>query len=44
MLVALTFDAGSDAGNTARVHDILANNHIHATFGITGCGLGPTPV
>ena len=35
-VVALTFDAGSDAGNTARVLEILANNRIHATFGITG--------
>jgi peptidoglycan-N-acetylglucosamine deacetylase len=35
-LVALTFDAGSDAGNTVRALEVLANNHIHATFGITG--------
>jgi peptidoglycan/xylan/chitin deacetylase (PgdA/CDA1 family) len=35
-LVALTFDAGSDAGNTIAILDILARSHIHATFGITG--------
>lgn len=35
-VVALTFDAGSDAGNTARILDILAADHIPATFGITG--------
>ncbi len=36
MAVALTFDAGSDVGNTARILDVLAVDHIHATFGITG--------
>ncbi len=35
-LVALTFDAGSDAGGTARILDLLAASHIHATFGMTG--------
>lgn len=35
-LVALTFDAGSDAGNTARILAILGADGIHATFGITG--------
>ena len=35
-LVALTFDAGSDAGNTARILDLLAADDIHATFGLTG--------
>jgi peptidoglycan/xylan/chitin deacetylase (PgdA/CDA1 family) len=35
-LAALTFDAGSDAGNTIVILDILARSHIHATFGITG--------
>ena len=35
-IVALTFDAGSDAGHTAQILDILAADHIHATFGITG--------
>jgi peptidoglycan-N-acetylglucosamine deacetylase len=42
-LVALTFDAGSDAGNTTAVLDILAANHIHATFGITGLWAQATP-
>jgi peptidoglycan/xylan/chitin deacetylase (PgdA/CDA1 family) len=35
-VVALTFDAGSDAGRTAQILDILASDHIQATFGITG--------
>jgi peptidoglycan/xylan/chitin deacetylase (PgdA/CDA1 family) len=35
-LVALTFDAGSDPGNTIAILDILASARIHATFGITG--------
>lgn len=35
-VVALTFDAGSDAGNTARILDLLAASGIRATFGITG--------
>ena len=35
-VVALTFDAGSDAGRTADILRILADNHIHATFGLTG--------
>lgn len=35
-MVALTFDAGSDAGRTAEILRILADNHIHATFGLTG--------
>lgn len=35
-IVALTFDAGSDTGNTARIVDLLAAAHIQATFGITG--------
>lgn len=34
--MALTFDAGSDVGNTARVLDILSAEGIRATFGITG--------
>src|SRR5690606_33284935 len=34
--VALTFDAGSDAGHAAEILDILAANRITATFGITG--------
>lgn len=35
-VVALTFDAGSDTGNAARILDILAANHIRASFGVTG--------
>ena len=35
-VVALTFDAGSDVGSTAAILRILADNHIHATFGLTG--------
>ncbi|HEX5616050.1 MAG TPA: polysaccharide deacetylase family protein [Acidimicrobiia bacterium] len=34
--VALTFDAGSDAGSTARILDVLAARDVDATFGITG--------
>ena len=34
--VALTFDAGSDAGHTAAILDSLGANGITATFGITG--------
>lgn len=33
---ALTFDAGSDPGWTAAILDILATNHVHASFGVTG--------
>ena len=35
-IVALTFDAGSDLGNTALVLDLLAENGVIASFGITG--------
>lgn len=34
--VALTFDAGSDAGATARILDVLGASEVAATFGITG--------
>jgi peptidoglycan/xylan/chitin deacetylase (PgdA/CDA1 family) len=34
--IALTFDAGSDAGYTALILDVLAANGIHASFGMTG--------
>ncbi len=34
--VAFTFDAGSDAGYTTAILDLLAADHIHASFGITG--------
>ncbi|MDQ6648966.1 MAG: polysaccharide deacetylase family protein [Actinomycetota bacterium] len=35
-LVALTFDAGADTGNTARILDVLAAERVAATFGLTG--------
>ena len=35
-VVALTFDAGADAGNTAAILAVLGARRIHATFGITG--------
>jgi peptidoglycan-N-acetylglucosamine deacetylase len=34
--VALTFDAGSDAGSTSQILDVLAQSGLHASFGITG--------
>ena len=34
--VALTFDAGADAGYTTQILDTLQANGIHATFGMTG--------
>jgi peptidoglycan/xylan/chitin deacetylase (PgdA/CDA1 family) len=34
--VALSFDAGSDTGYTADILDLLAREHIHASFGVTG--------
>jgi peptidoglycan/xylan/chitin deacetylase (PgdA/CDA1 family) len=34
--VALTFDAGADRGNAARIIDLLNAEGIHATFGVTG--------
>jgi len=34
--VALTFDAGSDAGYAAQVLDTLKANGVHASFGMTG--------
>ena len=34
--IALTFDAGSDTGNTAAILDLLAARHVHATFSLTG--------
>lgn len=34
--IALTFDAGSDAGHTAEILDLLAANHVRATFSLTG--------
>jgi peptidoglycan/xylan/chitin deacetylase (PgdA/CDA1 family) len=35
-VVALTFDAGSDAGHTAAILDELASRGIRATFALTG--------
>jgi peptidoglycan/xylan/chitin deacetylase (PgdA/CDA1 family) len=35
-VVALTFDAGSDAGATSRILDLLAARGVRATFGLTG--------
>jgi peptidoglycan/xylan/chitin deacetylase (PgdA/CDA1 family) len=36
MRVTLTFDAGSDAGYTAQILDVLKANRITAAFGVTG--------
>jgi peptidoglycan/xylan/chitin deacetylase (PgdA/CDA1 family) len=35
-IVALTFDAGSDAGYTAEILDVLQQEHVRASFGVTG--------
>ncbi|MEX0683055.1 MAG: polysaccharide deacetylase family protein [Dehalococcoidia bacterium] len=35
-IVALTFDAGSDAGYSVQILDTLAANGLHASFGMTG--------
>lgn len=35
-VIALTFDAGSDLGNTGLVLDTLASKGVRASFGITG--------
>jgi len=42
-LVALTFDAGSDAGHTQVILDILAEHEIRATFFFTGAWLDSYP-
>lgn len=34
--IALTFDAGSDVGNTRAILDLLAARHVRATFSLTG--------
>jgi peptidoglycan/xylan/chitin deacetylase (PgdA/CDA1 family) len=34
--MALTFDAGSDTGNTAAILDLLAARRVHASFSLTG--------
>jgi peptidoglycan/xylan/chitin deacetylase (PgdA/CDA1 family) len=36
LAVALTFDAGSDAGHTSTILDVLAGYGIRATFALTG--------
>jgi peptidoglycan/xylan/chitin deacetylase (PgdA/CDA1 family) len=36
LVIALTFDAGSDLGNTGLVLDTLATKGVRASFGITG--------
>jgi peptidoglycan/xylan/chitin deacetylase (PgdA/CDA1 family) len=35
-IVALTFDAGSDAGFSTQILDVLAQSGVHASFGVTG--------
>jgi peptidoglycan-N-acetylglucosamine deacetylase len=34
--IALTFDAGSDVGNTPAILDLLAARHVRASFSLTG--------
>ena len=41
--IALTFDAGSDIGNTAEILDLLAARHVHATFALTGAWARANP-
>jgi peptidoglycan-N-acetylglucosamine deacetylase len=41
--IALTFDAGSDAGNTTAILDLLAARHVHATFSLTGAWARANP-
>lgn len=35
-MVALTFDAGSDAGSTGEILGVLRREHVRATFSVTG--------
>ena len=35
-MVALTFDAGSDAGSTGEILDVLRRENVRATFSVTG--------
>ena len=42
-VVALTFDAGADAGFTARILDTLAAESVPATFGLTGAWAEANP-
>lgn len=41
--VALTFDAGSDTGNTANILDQLAARSVHASFSLTGAWARANP-
>jgi peptidoglycan/xylan/chitin deacetylase (PgdA/CDA1 family) len=41
--VALTFDAGADAGNTAAILDLLASRGLRASFGVTGQWVDANP-
>jgi peptidoglycan-N-acetylglucosamine deacetylase len=41
--VALTFDAGSDTGYAARILDILAEQRVPASFGLTGVWTDANP-
>jgi peptidoglycan/xylan/chitin deacetylase (PgdA/CDA1 family) len=42
-LVALTFDAGSDAGHTGQILDLLRDQRVRATFGLTGAWVRANP-
>lgn len=42
-VVALTFDAGSDAGATAEILDLLSARGVTANFGLTGCWVDRYP-
>ena len=42
-VVALTFDFGSDAGNSARILQILADRGVKATFFVTGAAAANNP-
>lgn len=42
-VVALTFDAGSDAGHTAEILDVLRSRGVPATFGLTGAWVRANP-
>jgi peptidoglycan/xylan/chitin deacetylase (PgdA/CDA1 family) len=41
--VALTFDAGSDAGRTSYILDLLRTEHVKASFGLTGAWVRANP-
>jgi peptidoglycan/xylan/chitin deacetylase (PgdA/CDA1 family) len=42
-MIALTFDCGSDLGNTYRILDILAEYNIKASFGLAGSWIKANP-